>query len=166
MRWKNVRIIYTAWSVQIRSYFWSVFPRIRTEYGEIYLSLRIQSECGKMRTRNNSVFGHFSGCDKTEVIVSIHPPVNLCLRALQKLSFSWSAFYKYLETIRVMLCAIWYHLYTLKNMKNTRGVLNTFFTEHLNTSSNQRWCSQKRSDLDKTRNSNNKTQNTFKFKYT
>ena len=33
-------------SVQIRSYFWSVFS---------YLHLRI-----KMRTRNNSVFGHFS----------------------------------------------------------------------------------------------------------
>ena len=41
-------------SVQIWSYFWSVFPRIRTEYG------RIQSECGKIRTRNNSVFGQFS----------------------------------------------------------------------------------------------------------
>ena len=24
------------------------------------VSLRIQSECGKIRTRNNSVFGHFS----------------------------------------------------------------------------------------------------------
>ena len=24
------------------------------------ISLRIQSECGKIRTRNNSVFGHFS----------------------------------------------------------------------------------------------------------
>ena len=34
-------------SVQIRSYFWSVFSCIRTEYR-------------KMRTRNNSVFGHFS----------------------------------------------------------------------------------------------------------
>ena len=34
-------------SVQIRNYFWSVFSSIRTEYGEI-------------RTRNNSVFGHFS----------------------------------------------------------------------------------------------------------
>ena len=33
--------------VQIRSFFWSVFPRIRTEYG-------------KIRTRKNSVFGHFS----------------------------------------------------------------------------------------------------------
>ena len=33
-------------NVQIRSYFWSVFSRI-------------QSECGKIRTRNNSVFGHF-----------------------------------------------------------------------------------------------------------
>ena len=37
-------------SVQIRNYFWSVFSSIRTEYGEI-------------RTRNNSVFGHFSRSD-------------------------------------------------------------------------------------------------------
>ena len=35
-------------SVQIRSFFWSVFSHIRTEYGEI------------LRTRKNSVFGHFS----------------------------------------------------------------------------------------------------------
>ena len=34
-------------SVQIRSIFWSVFSRIRTEYG-------------KIRTRKYSVFGHFS----------------------------------------------------------------------------------------------------------
>ena len=50
-------------SLQIRSYFWSLFPRIRTEYGEIRsieVSLRIQSECGKIRTRNNSVWGDFS----------------------------------------------------------------------------------------------------------
>ena len=33
--------------VQIRSYFWSVFSCIRTEYR-------------KIRTRNNSLFGHFS----------------------------------------------------------------------------------------------------------
>ena len=46
--------------VQIRSYFWSVFSRIRTEYGEIR---SIQSECGKIRTRKNSVFGHFSRSD-------------------------------------------------------------------------------------------------------
>ena len=41
-------------SVQMRSYFWSAFCCIRTEYGEIL------SEYGKIRTRNNSVFGHFS----------------------------------------------------------------------------------------------------------
>ena len=34
-------------SVQIRSYFWSVFSCIQSEYR-------------KIRTRNNSVFGHFS----------------------------------------------------------------------------------------------------------
>ena len=28
----------TAWSVQIRSFFWSIFSRIRTEYGEILIS--------------------------------------------------------------------------------------------------------------------------------
>ena len=44
-------------SCQIRSFFWSVFSHIRTEYGEI---LRIQSKCGKIRTIKNSVFGHFS----------------------------------------------------------------------------------------------------------
>ena len=75
-------------SFRIRSYFWFVFSRIRTEYGEIFqvpkygvisgpyfpafglntkrykVSLRIQSKCGKIRTRNNSVFGHFS-CSAT-----------------------------------------------------------------------------------------------------
>ena len=31
--------------------FWSAFSHIRTEYGEIRVSLRIQSECWKMRAR-------------------------------------------------------------------------------------------------------------------
>ena len=30
---------------------------------KVSVSLHIQSECGKIRTRNNSVFGHFSRCD-------------------------------------------------------------------------------------------------------
>ena len=47
-------------SVQIRSNFWSVFSRIRIEYGRYFASLHIQSEYGKIRTRNYSVFGHFS----------------------------------------------------------------------------------------------------------
>ena len=36
-----------AKTVQIRSFFWSVFPRIQSKYG-------------KIQTRNNSVFGLFS----------------------------------------------------------------------------------------------------------
>ena len=47
-------------SVQIRSNVWSVFSRIRIEYGRYFVSLHIQSECGKIRTRNYSVFGYFS----------------------------------------------------------------------------------------------------------
>ena len=46
-------------SVQIRNYFWSVFSCIRTEYGDL-VNLRIQSECRKIQTRNNSIFGYFS----------------------------------------------------------------------------------------------------------
>ena len=50
-------------SFQIRSFFWSVFSRIRTEYTERYEgSLRFQSEYGKIRTRKNSVFGYFTQC--------------------------------------------------------------------------------------------------------
>ena len=55
----NVYIRHCVNCVQIRSLFWSVFSRIRTEYGEIVF-LRIQSECGKIRTRKNSVSGHLS----------------------------------------------------------------------------------------------------------
>ena len=42
-------------SVQIRSFFWSVFSRIRTEHG-------------KIRTRKNSVFGHFLHSEETNLI--------------------------------------------------------------------------------------------------
>ena len=38
---------YCVKTVQIRSFFWSVFSRIGTEYGRYSISLRIQSECGK-----------------------------------------------------------------------------------------------------------------------
>ena len=42
---------------QLRSFFWSAFSRIQTEYS---VPLRIQSESGKIRTRKNFVFEHFS----------------------------------------------------------------------------------------------------------
>ena len=51
-------------SVQRRSFFWSVFSYIRTEY------LRIQSEYKKIRTRKNSVFGHFL-CSASLIYVSL-----------------------------------------------------------------------------------------------
>ena len=46
--------------VQIRSFSWSVFSRIRTENGEIRSISRIQSECRKIRTRKNSGPGYLS----------------------------------------------------------------------------------------------------------
>ena len=46
--------------VQIRSYFWSVFSCIRTEYGDLRVNLCTESEYRKIRTRNNSVYSHNS----------------------------------------------------------------------------------------------------------
>ena len=54
---KLVHSFHCAKSVQIRSVFWSLFSRNRTEYRE---TRSIQSKCGKIRTRKNPVFGHFS----------------------------------------------------------------------------------------------------------
>ena len=57
------KLIHCVKSVQIRSYFWSVFSCIWTEYGDLQSNLRIQSKYRKIRTRNNSVLGHFSRSD-------------------------------------------------------------------------------------------------------
>ena len=53
----NISYCHCVKSVQMRSFFWSVLSRIRTEYA---VSLRTQSECGKIRTKKTSVFEHFS----------------------------------------------------------------------------------------------------------
>ena len=67
-------LIYThcVKSGQTRSFFSSVFSRIRTEYKEILVSLRIQSECRKIQTRKNSVFGHFSRNDDDGFAFAYH----------------------------------------------------------------------------------------------
>ena len=81
-------------SVQIRNYFWSVFSSIRTEYGEI-------------RTRNNSVFGHFSRSDIYIVFMLYHITSDTCVAAFQLRSwwldlmiliFTWIDYLKVLGT--------------------------------------------------------------------
>ena len=70
VKWPCKQVTDLVKSVQICSYFWFVFSRIQSECGKIrtwnnyvfghFASLRIQSEYGKIRTKNNYVFGHFS----------------------------------------------------------------------------------------------------------
>ena len=56
-------------SVRIRSYkkcpyselFWSVFPRIRTEYGEIRTISMYSVQMWENTDQNNSEYGHFLG---------------------------------------------------------------------------------------------------------
>ena len=47
-------------SVQIWSFFWSVFSAFGLNADIYSVNCRIQPECGKIRTRKNTVFGHFS----------------------------------------------------------------------------------------------------------
>ena len=63
--------------VQIRSFFWPVFSRIRTEYGEI---LRISPYSVQMREntdQKNSVFRHFSRSDTQQNSCSFSQQVKL-----------------------------------------------------------------------------------------
>ena len=53
-------LLHCVKSFQIRSYSLSVFSCIWNEYGEILRISLYQSKCGKIRTRNNSVFGLLS----------------------------------------------------------------------------------------------------------
>ena len=47
-------------SAQIRSYFWSVFSRIWTEYGEIQSISPCSVQMRENEDQNNSDYGHFS----------------------------------------------------------------------------------------------------------
>ena len=52
---------YTAWKVSKYGVFSGLyFPAFRLNTERYSVSLRIQSKCRKMRTRRNSLFGHFS----------------------------------------------------------------------------------------------------------
>ena len=54
-------IFYTVWKVsKIRSFIWSIFPAFGLNAERYEISLRIQPECEKIRTKKNSVFGHIS----------------------------------------------------------------------------------------------------------
>ena len=55
-----MEIVYTARKVSKYGVFCGpYFPASGLNTGRFRVSLRIQSECGKIRTRKNSVFGHF-----------------------------------------------------------------------------------------------------------
>ena len=54
--------IHCVKSVQIRSFVWSLFSRIRTEYREILRSSPFSVRMRENTEQKNSVFGHFSSC--------------------------------------------------------------------------------------------------------
>ena len=61
-RFLNTPLPTTAWKVpKYGVFFWSVFSLIWTEYGDLRSKYPVFSpNTGKVRTRKNSVFGHFS----------------------------------------------------------------------------------------------------------
>ena len=70
-------------SIRIRRFSGQYFPAfgLNTEYLSVFspygVYLRIQSKCGKIRTRKNSVFGHLSRSDCTAWKLAVHFPSNL-----------------------------------------------------------------------------------------
>ena len=55
----KVLLLYSVKRVEMQNFFWSVFSRIWTEYGDLRSKLRIQSKCGKIRTRKTSYLDSF-----------------------------------------------------------------------------------------------------------
>ena len=76
-------------SLRIESKCWKIRTRNNSVFGHFSrVSLGIQSECGKIRTRNNSVFGHFS----LSGLCSWHLAVNYFVKWFQHRSHcAWSA---------------------------------------------------------------------------
>ena len=108
-------------SVQIHSFFWSIFSCIRTEYGDF---LPIQSECRKVRTRKNSVLGHFSYSVQHDynVLVSVSNSLIAVLKySKQKyhLEFSNKLKNSSMLTKHIRLCS--------KNLLTTKKVTIIFF---------------------------------------
>ena len=57
---------FTAWKVSKYGVFSGpYFPAFVLNTERYFVSLRIQSECGKIWTRKNSIFGHFSRSDSS-----------------------------------------------------------------------------------------------------
>ena len=55
----------------MRSFLWSVFSRIRTEYGELRSISPYSAQMRENADQNNSEYGHFSDSDsqKTEQVI-------------------------------------------------------------------------------------------------
>ena len=70
--------------------YFPTFGLNTTRYG-VYL--RIQSECGKIRTRKNSVFGHFSRCAMREKRMSRSIILSLKIQMLiHWIKYMWTPF--------------------------------------------------------------------------
>ena len=97
--------------VQIRSFFWSVFSRIRTEFGEILHISLYSVRIREIRTRKNSVFEHFSRSESYNLRVLSqgysHKFQGFCLCKNHKL-FSTNTMIQFLAIHKSSLRAFWF----------------------------------------------------------
>ena len=93
-------------------FFQSVFSRIWSEYGNVYSKFLYSVQMRVNTDQKNSEYGHFSrsACMKwADKIFVYSVQSHLSQRHIQD------------PKKHLMFCAIWQHLYNLKNTKNTHG---------------------------------------------
>ena len=113
-------------SVQIRSFFWSVFSCVQTEYGDLLRNSPCSVRTYENTDQKNSLFGHFSHSVQSVKLVSICP--NRIMNKPQQCP--WMLLNSFYFRSYVMQCAIWYHVNNLKNVTNNHGgvlLLTTIF---------------------------------------
>ena len=95
----NLRLTYTAWKVSKYGVFSGpYFPAFGLNTERYEISLRIQSECGKIQTRKNSVFGHISYSVNP---IHIVPVADSCLLWEHQRSWESEIFREFLKFIKV-----------------------------------------------------------------
>ena len=77
-------------SVQIRSYIWSIFSCIQSEYR-------------KIRTRNNSVFGRFSHSESIKRLINKNANVSKCFRYRLQILFMIISEFKQIKELLLPL---------------------------------------------------------------
>ena len=132
-------------SVQIQICFWSVFSAFGLNTERCEVSFGIQSECGKIRTRKNSIFGYILRSVRIDILflsvwVEHSYTVNFLLSFLSKYSYlqinAWSIL-NLLPHAQLMEYQLIFHAYLMLIRSQNCSLLRAYLSSVIGIFANQ-----------------------------